>query len=146
MEAEIKCPKCASFKIIKSGVVQERQRHKCKNCGYFFTVDKLGKRIDNYYVTKSIQLYYEGLSYRDIERLLGVSHVSVMNWVKQYGVVRPSTPHYNPEVELVSHEELLKHMEAKANLKDTGYVISEVGDKFLLIKWSKHKGNKEKIV
>ncbi|MES2656330.1 MAG: hypothetical protein V4620_12120 [Bacteroidota bacterium] len=139
MDTAIKCPKCAADKVIKSGIVQDRQRHKCKSCGYFFTVDKLGKRIDNYYVTKSIQLYYEGLSYRDIERLLGVSHVSVMNWVKQYGVVRPDILQRNPEVELLSHEELMKYMEAKDNLKDMGYVLSEVGDKFLLIKWNKQK-------
>lgn len=139
MDTAIKCPKCAADKVIKSGIVQDRQRHKCKSCGYFFTVDKLGKRIDNYYVTKSIQLYYEGLSYRDIERLLGVSHVSVMNWVKQYGVVRPDILQRNPEVELLSHEELVKYMEAKDNLKDMGYVLSEVGDKFLLIKWNKQK-------
>lgn len=139
MDTAIKCPKCAANKVIKSGIVQDRQRHKCKSCGYFFTVDKLGKRIDNYYVTKSIQLYYEGLSYRDIERLLGVSHVSVMNWVKQYGVVRPDILQRNPEVELLSHEELMKYMEAKDNLKDKGYVLSEVGDKFLLIKWNKQK-------
>ncbi|MES2380373.1 MAG: hypothetical protein V4538_04980 [Bacteroidota bacterium] len=139
MDTAIKCPKCATDKVIKSGIVQDRQRHKCKSCGYFFTVDKLGKRIDNYYVTKSIQLYYEGLSYRDIERLLGVSHVSVMNWVKQYGVVRPDILQRNPEVELLSHEELMKYMEAKDNLKDMGYVLSEVGDKFLLIKWNKQR-------
>lgn len=139
MDTAIKCPKCAAHKVIKSGIVQDRQRHKCKSCSYFFTVDKLGKRIDNYYVTKSIQLYYEGLSYRDIERLLGVSHVSVMNWVKQYGVVRPDILKRSPEVQLLTHEELLKYMETKDNLKDMGYVLSEVGDKFLLIKWNKQK-------
>ncbi len=62
-----------------------------------------------------------------------------MNWVKQYGVVRPDILQRNPEVELLSHEELMKYMEAKDNLKDMGYVLSEVGDKFLLIKWNKQK-------
>jgi hypothetical protein len=35
----------------------------------FFTVNKIGKKIDDY-VTKALQLYLEGLSFREIERLL----------------------------------------------------------------------------
>jgi transposase-like protein len=80
------CPQCQSDKIVKSGIVNDRQRYKCKSCNYFFTVNKLGKKIDQYYVTKALQLYLEGLTYREIERILGISHVSVMNWVKKYNI------------------------------------------------------------
>ena len=82
------CPNCSSENFIKSGVVNRRQRYRCKDCGYFFSVNKLGKKIDDYYVNKALQLYLEGLSYREIERILGVSHVSVMNWVKKYTIKR----------------------------------------------------------
>ena len=78
------CPQCQSKNFIKSGIVNDRQRYKCKSCGYNFTVNKIGKEIDQYYVTKALQLYLEGLSYREIERILGVSHVSIMNWVKKH--------------------------------------------------------------
>ncbi len=30
-------------------------------------------------------MYLEGLSFHSIGRILGVSHVAVMNWVKKYG-------------------------------------------------------------
>ena len=68
--------------FVKSGIIKERQRFKCKSCNYYFTVQKLGKRIEGEYVIKALQLYLEGISFREIERILNVSHVSVMNWVK----------------------------------------------------------------
>jgi len=67
------CPNCQSTRFTKAGVLNERQRYKCKSCNYYFTVGKLGKKIDDYYVNKALQLYLEGLTYREIERILGVS-------------------------------------------------------------------------
>ena len=58
------CPNCGSDHYIKSGIVNDRQRYKCKKCSYFFSVNKIGKKIDDYYVNKSLQLYLEGLTYR----------------------------------------------------------------------------------
>jgi transposase-like protein len=89
------CPKCESIKVVKSGVINKRQRYKCKACSYFFTVNKIGKNIDSYYVVKALQLYIEGISYREIERLLGISHVSIMNWVKKYKIKAPENYEYH---------------------------------------------------
>jgi transposase-like protein len=136
---DIKCPKCESFRVVKSGVIGEKQRYKCKNCNYFFTVDKLGKRIDAYYVTKALQLYIEGLSYREIERLLGVSHVSVMNWVKQYGLKKPTNSQYHPTYKILTHSELVLYISDKGSLSGAGSVITELGDKFMLIRWERFR-------
>ena len=90
------CPRCNSDHIVKSGIVNNRQRYTCKKCKYNYTVNKIGKQIDSYYVIKALQLYVEGVSYREIERLLGVSHVSVMNWVKRYHIKAPERFEYRP--------------------------------------------------
>lgn len=134
-----KCPKCDSKSVIKSGVVNQRQRYNCKDCNYYFTVDKLGKNIDNYYVTKAIQLYVEGVSYREIERILGVSHVSVMNWVRKYKIKRPENLYYHPTYRILNHEELIDFMKKKDNLSGAGIIITELGDKFMTIKWERFK-------
>jgi len=34
---------------------------------------------------QALQLYLEGLGFRSIGRFLGVSHVSVYNWIKSFG-------------------------------------------------------------
>ena len=133
------CPKCQSAKVIKSGVVKDRQRYKCKRCSYYFTVDKLGKSINDYYVTKAIQLYVEGVSYREIERILGVSHVSVMNWVRKYKIKRPENREYHPTYRILSHTELVEYVKDKGSLSGAGMMITELGDKFMLIKWERFR-------
>jgi transposase-like protein len=75
---QIVCPKCKSQELIKSGVIKERQRFRCKQCGYSFTVLKEGKNIDPYYVIKALQLYIEGVTYREIERILGGKNVWIL--------------------------------------------------------------------
>ncbi|MDR9398306.1 MAG: hypothetical protein RI562_04530 [Salibacter sp.] len=134
-----KCPKCKSEQVVKSGVVKNRQRYKCKNCFYHFTVDKLGKKIDDYFVVKSLQLYLEGVSYREIERLLGVSHVSVMNWVKHFGVKRPVDYDYHPTYKILSQNELSDYLSNPENTNGKGFLITEVGDKFMIIRWDRFR-------
>lgn len=133
------CPNCSSDRFIKSGIVSNRQRYKCKKCGYFFSVNKLGKRIDDYYVNKALQLYLEGLTYREIERILGVSHVSVLNWVKKYNIKRPYNSDYHPSYKIFSAKELSNYFQDPKQLSGAGVIITELGDKFMLIKWERFK-------
>lgn len=133
------CPKCNKFGVVKSGILNERQRYKCKSCQYNFTVFKMGKRIDDYYVTKALQLYLEGLSYREIERIIGVSHVSISNWVRQYKINKPPHPNYHPTYKILNHIELQDFLKSKENLLGAGMIITELGDKFMLIKWERFR-------
>lgn len=133
----VPCPRCDTRKVIKSGIVNNRQRYHCKKCNYYFTVNKLGKKIDDYYVIKALQLYLEGVSYREIERLLGVSHVSVMNWVKKYQIKPPERYEYRPTYRILSHEELQNVIADVGYLSGSGMIITELGDKFMLIKWER---------
>lgn len=133
------CPKCEGEDSVKSGRVGGRQRFKCKQCGYYYSVKKMGKAIDEYYVVKALQLYLEGVSYREIERILGVSHVSVMNWVKKYRIKAPKNYGYRPTYKILNHTELVKYMAEKDNLTDSGMLINEVGDKFMVIRWERLK-------
>ena len=135
----LSCPKCQSNHIIKSGVINSKQRYLCKKCNYFFTVNKIGKKIDDYYVTKALQLYLEGLSFREIERIIGVSHVTVSNWVKSYNIKKPSHANYHPTYKIFSHLELVEFLKNKELLSGAGMIITELGDKFMLIKWERFK-------
>ena len=133
------CPNCSSTNHIKSGIIKKRQRYKCKDCSYFFTVNKLGKKIDDYYVNKALQLYLEGLTYREIERILGVSHVSVLNWVKKFNVKRPYNGNYHPTYKILNAKELSIYFTNTGNLVGSGLVVTELGDKYMLIKWERFK-------
>lgn len=131
------CPKCDSQQITKSGLINGTQRYKCKSCNYNYTVQKLGKSIDSYMVIKSLQLYIEGVSYREIERLLGVSHVSVMNWVKKYNVKMPKQNLYTPTYKILNQAELVEYCKKLDNLANKGMIVTELGDKFMLIQWNR---------
>jgi transposase len=103
---------------------------------------KEGKNIDNYYVIKALQLFIEGVSLREIERLIGVSHVSVMNWVKKFNLKAPENNDYHPTYKVMRHDELISYMSNRENTKNTGMIITELGDKYMLIKWERLKGKK----
>lgn len=133
------CPQCQSTQIIKSGIINDRQRYKCKSCSYNFTVNKLGKQIDKYYVTKSLQLYLEGLTYREIERIIGVSHVSVMNWVRKYNIHKVQNTDYHPTYKILNQSELATYFSKSENTKGAGMIVTELGDKFMVIKWERFK-------
>ncbi|QEK51741.1 IS1 family transposase [Pedobacter aquae] len=133
------CPKCQSHQVVKSGVINHKQRFKCKDCQYYFTVDKLGKQVDNSYIIKALQLYVEGVSYREIERLLGVSHVSVIKWVKKFQLIRPVKTVYKPSYKILKHQELIDFYAQEENLKGAGMIVTELGDKYMLIKWDRFK-------
>lgn len=133
------CPKCQNNQIVKSGIVKNRQRYLCKPCNYFFSVNKLGKKINDYYVTKALQLYLEGLSFREIERIIGVSHVSISNWVKEFKIKKPENSNYHPTYKIFNHLELVEFLKNKEMLSGAGMIITELGDKFMLIKWERFK-------
>jgi transposase-like protein len=135
----INCPKCQNTHVVKSGIVKGRQRYNCKSCNYSFTVLKDGKNIDPYYVIKALQLYIEGVSLREIERLIGISHVSVLNWVRKYKIKAPENNEYRPTYKVLKHAELIDFLSDRDAIKNAGMIITELGDKYMLIKWEKFK-------
>ena len=75
------CPKCRSAVRTKNGKVQGKQRYKCKDCGCNYTRSSLSRTPLNKRI-ECIRLYLEGVGFRGIERLTGVSHVTVMRWIR----------------------------------------------------------------
>ncbi len=136
---ENQCPKCNGTFIVKSGIINKKQRFLCKDCQYYFTVKKLGKQIDDYFVTKALQLYLEGLSFREIERIIGVSHVTISSWIKKYNIKRPPLSEFHTSYKVFKQEELIDFMKNEHNIKGSGLIITEFGDKYMMIRWERFK-------
>ena len=79
----VSCPKCSHQNCIKDGIIKEKQRYKCKLCGYRHTVLQRGKGLA--IKRQALHLYLEGLGFRSIGRFLNCSHVAVYNWIKEFG-------------------------------------------------------------
>ena len=104
MDKELKCPKCGCNKRVKNGFNNKKQRYLCKKCGCHYTVSKRG--YPEQIRRKAIQLYLEGNGYRRIERILNVSHVSVINWVKKAGAKLEEVPKKDEKVEVLELDKL----------------------------------------
>ena len=78
------CPKCRDTAAVKNGIVRGKQRYRCSSCGCNYTQKSLS-RIPLEVRKRCISLYLEGVGFRGISRLTGVSHVTVMRWVKKLG-------------------------------------------------------------
>ena len=71
------------------------------------------------------RLYLEGVGFQGIERLLGVSHVSVMNWIKARAQALPPLPGVDPaEVEWVKCDELCTFIGKKKPFAGSGGLLS----------------------
>ena len=77
------CPKCSSEKCVKDGIINGKQRYRCKSCDFRHTVQHRGKSPD--VKRQALELYLEGLGFRSIGRFLKCSHVAVYNWIKAFG-------------------------------------------------------------
>jgi transposase-like protein len=120
----MECPKCNSDQIRKDGVVNEKQRYLCKKCYYHFTVLERGmpKEIKR----QAIELYLEGLGFRSIERILKVSNVSIMKWVKKLGIELDNIRRRD-KPEIVEMDEMHTYVEGKKTTVGSGLLLIDIG-------------------
>ena len=85
------CKFCDSGRIVKAGKNRGRQQYKCRDCGKRFTTnfgfEKM--RSKDTVITRALQMYYTGMSVRDIagcleQEEIKVSYRAVYNWVAKY--------------------------------------------------------------
>jgi transposase-like protein len=79
------CPKCKKGDYCKDGVIKNRQRYRCKNCNYRYTVTHRAGTGDEHIKRQALELYLEGLGFRAISRLLKFSNVTILNWIRSFG-------------------------------------------------------------
>ncbi|MDO4897179.1 MAG: helix-turn-helix domain-containing protein [Moraxella sp.] len=89
------CPKCQSQHFVKAGFNNGRQRYKCKLCNHYFSVQKSVRHKSDETKQMAIKMCLEGLGFRAIGRLLGISHQTVYKWVKQLGEEHQVTTNIN---------------------------------------------------
>ena len=78
------CLKCQSTEYCRNGITRGKQRYRCKSCGYNFT-NRHGRGHPPDKRLAALKLYKEGLGFSAIGRLLGVSDVAVLRWVRSAG-------------------------------------------------------------
>jgi hypothetical protein len=59
--------------------------------------------------------------------------------VKEYKIKKPANANYHPTYRIFNHIELVKYLQNKDQLAGAGMIITELGDKFMLIKWERFR-------
>ena len=77
------CPKCWSKNKVNSWKNKGKQRYKCKDCSCNYTKSELWK-INFSIKVQALKMYLEWLWFRSIWRILWVSNVSVLNWIRKF--------------------------------------------------------------
>jgi len=111
------CPRCKSSTHKKNGIVGGRQRYKCQDCGYNYSVEIKSTASSTSVKRQALQLYLEGLGFRSIGRFLGVSHVSVQKWIKKFGQELDDLKSEN-EIDVVEMDEMHTYIGNKKILLD----------------------------
>jgi transposase len=120
------CPRCKSPNHKKNGKISERQRYQCHDCGYNYSVEIKSTASSAFVKRQALQLYLEGLGFRSIGRILGVSHVSVQNWIKKYGKDMEDLKSEN-EINIVELDEMHTYIGNKKNIAGSGLLLIELG-------------------
>jgi len=119
------CPKCTTNNFVKAGNVKGKQRYLCKNCRYFYTVEHRGKSPE--LRRAALQLYLEGLGFRSIGRILKVSNVAVLNWVREYGQKLERIKKEEGTIKVVEIDELHTYILGKKTIAGFGWLLIGFG-------------------
>ena len=117
------CPHCQTARIVKNGLSRHgHQRWQCLDCKKTFG-EKDRRLVAPETKAAALAQYLEGVGQRATERLLGVSHNSITNWVKKAvsGQVLKATP--ADKVEWVEADELWTYVAKKKLLAGSGGLL-----------------------
>ena len=102
----MKCPRCSHEASVKNGTRQGKQRYRCRGCGCTYTQSWSGK-VHPQIKQMAILLHLNGLGFRRIGQVLGVSHVSVQRWWRHHAeAFQPVCPAAGERFETVELDEL----------------------------------------
>jgi transposase-like protein len=83
---EMKCPRCGSEQIRKNGHRSGKQNYLCKNCNRQFVESYSQRGYSDDAKQICLKMHHNGLGFREIERLTGISHNTIINWARQAGL------------------------------------------------------------
>jgi transposase-like protein len=106
------CPKCKNTSHVKAGKTNGRQRFKCKDCLYYYTVERKSDVKTSDIRRLALVLYLEGFGFRRIGRILSISYGTVYAWVQAWHLKMPLSRRERP-AEKVELEKLSAHIESK---------------------------------
>lgn len=120
-----KCPKCSVAERTKAGFVGDRQRWRCKGCGFHYSVTHKSDVRPAETRKLALQLYLEGLGFRAIGRVLKVSNVTVLKWIRAFGEAAAALQ-TTEAVEVMEVDELHTYVGNKKTTSGYGLLLIDI--------------------
>ena len=119
------CSRCSSSSYRKDGIVKGLQRYLCKVCNYRYRV--VCKSTAKPLSTKrlALNMYLESLGFRAIGRVLGVNHVTIYRWIKNWQV-NTDLPVKEDSVKVVELDEMHTYIGSKKNGIGYGLLLIDI--------------------
>jgi transposase-like protein len=114
---EIKCKNCGCSKAVKNGKKREKQRYKCKECGYNFVIgdERTNEKI---IAMKALVVLLYALakgSYNMLGKIFNRDRSLIYRWIKEAGL-RFDEPVIDGEIKEIEFDEMW-HYIGKKNVK-----------------------------
>ena len=119
------CPRCKGVNHVKNGIVGEKQRYRCKDCGYNYTVESKSDVKPLEVRKMALNLYLEGVGFRAIGRVLGISYGTVYQWVKKWGE-QASLPVGEMPACVVELDEMHTYVQSKKTTNGYGLLLIDL--------------------
>ncbi|ULB46006.1 IS1-like element ISArma2 family transposase [Limnospira fusiformis KN01] len=132
------CPYCQSHKVVKNGHRQGKQSYLCRECGRQFRENPCPGGYSSDVKELCVKISLNGMGFRAIERVTGISHNTILNWVR---VAETHIDEENYEIpEIAQIDELQTFVGSKktiwvwtvVNTKLPGILKFVIGDRSLL--------------
>ncbi len=113
----LRCKRCGVSDYAKSGMARGHQRYRCRSCGAHFTDTPLRGKPASMKALAVLLYGMGGMGFSAIGRLLGVSDVAVLKWVRAEAASLPE-PEISAAVVTVEVDEMWHYL--KKSLPSSG--------------------------
>jgi len=119
------CPKCKSNSHVKDGIIRGKQRFKCKNCHYRYTVERKSDVKTQETRRLALELYIEGVGFRGIGRILKISYGTVYKWVQVWNT-QASLPRRLTPLNIVDLDDMHSYVVSKKSNSGHGLLLIDL--------------------
>ena len=127
------CRKCESTDFVKNGHINEKQRYKCKKCGYQWTENHKHRGRPIAERAFAVFLYCHGLSMNAISKMLDVAPSTILKWIRNFSNEHAHPPEPQTDAVVLELDEMWHYLKKKTN--------SGSGRRFVVIPENSSHGN-----
>lgn len=131
------CKHCGSSHKVKDGVVQGKQRYRCKDCGKTYREGDKRERYTNEQRLRVIKWYLEGAGIMSIERMEGVPNPLIIKWIRKFSsIIRKQlneavVPDDARSIQILEMDELFTYVKKKKTESTYGLLL--IGSEIALL-------------